>query len=223
MDHEEAVRQKSTERYLLDELEPEARDEFEDHLFDCQDCALDLRAATMFVEQSKVVLAEKPVTTLTAAPEREKRSWLGWLRPSFAAPLLALLLAVVGYQNLVTLPRVTEAENQLQSPPWTSVNLMTRGAAKPVIKVAPGGAFLLFVNLPRSNDYSSYIADLYDPAGKLESSLEIPVESAGDAWPLRVPAMTRKAGTYTLVVRGTKGSAPALTVGSSPFELQVEK
>lgn len=57
MDHNEAVRQKATERYLLDELDPDVRDQFEEHLFDCRDCALDVRAAAMLVEQSKVVLA----------------------------------------------------------------------------------------------------------------------------------------------------------------------
>src|ERR1700751_56088 len=64
MDHKEAVRQNATERYLLDELDPELRDQFEEHLFDCQDCALDVRAGAMFVEQSKVILAE-PVAVST--------------------------------------------------------------------------------------------------------------------------------------------------------------
>src|SRR5215467_5533997 len=62
MDHNEAVRQNATERYLLDELDPELRDQFEEHLFDCQDCALDLRAGAMFVEQSKIILAEPDVS-----------------------------------------------------------------------------------------------------------------------------------------------------------------
>src|SRR5580692_8960015 len=60
MDHNEAVRQNATERYLLQELDPGLRDQFEEHLFECQDCALDLRTAAMFVEQSKVLLAEAP-------------------------------------------------------------------------------------------------------------------------------------------------------------------
>jgi len=45
MDHSEAVREMAAERYLLDELEPEAREAFEEHVFDCPECALDLRAA----------------------------------------------------------------------------------------------------------------------------------------------------------------------------------
>ena len=54
MDHSDAVRLKATERYLLNELDPEQLDQFEEHLFDCTDCALDVRAAAMLVEQVSV-------------------------------------------------------------------------------------------------------------------------------------------------------------------------
>src|ERR1700758_1532691 len=104
MDHEEAVRQNATERYLLDELDPELRDQFEEHLFDCQECALDVRAGAMFVEQSKVILAEPQASyAVVQQPAREtaKRGWFAWLRPAFAVPVFALLLAVIGYQNFV--------------------------------------------------------------------------------------------------------------------------
>ena len=33
MDHDEAVRHKATEKYLLGELDPELKDQFEEHLF----------------------------------------------------------------------------------------------------------------------------------------------------------------------------------------------
>ena len=68
MDHQEAVRQNATERYLLDELDPELRDQFEEHLFDCQDCALDVRAGAMFVEQTKVILGEPSAVSVTRVP-----------------------------------------------------------------------------------------------------------------------------------------------------------
>ncbi len=68
MDHDMVVRQKMTERYLLKELDPAARDEFEEHFFDCKDCAFDVHAGALFVEQSKVVLAEKPEPVAAALP-----------------------------------------------------------------------------------------------------------------------------------------------------------
>ena len=68
MDHDVVVLQKTTERYLLGELDPDARHEFEEHFFDCPDCALDVRAGALFVEQSKVVLAEKSEPVSAGSP-----------------------------------------------------------------------------------------------------------------------------------------------------------
>jgi Putative zinc-finger len=37
MDHHQATQLTAVEKYLLDELPPELRDEFEEHYFDCQE------------------------------------------------------------------------------------------------------------------------------------------------------------------------------------------
>ena len=68
MDHEGVVRQKLTERYLLGELDDQTRQEFEEHYFDCPDCAVDVRAGALFVEQTKVVLAEPPQPVPASPP-----------------------------------------------------------------------------------------------------------------------------------------------------------
>lgn len=49
MSHDEAVRSFAVEKYLLEELSVKSRDEFEEHLFDCQECALDLRVGATFL------------------------------------------------------------------------------------------------------------------------------------------------------------------------------
>ncbi|HEX9110108.1 MAG TPA: zf-HC2 domain-containing protein, partial [Terriglobales bacterium] len=81
MDHDVVVREKMTEKYLLNELDPEVRDQFEEHFFDCQECALDVRAAAEFVEQSKGVLAEErnavPIPVPAPAP-RPVPARLAW-------------------------------------------------------------------------------------------------------------------------------------------------
>ena len=55
MDHNKAVRLLALERYVLGELPPPLRDEFEEHFFECQKCALDAKAAAEFVDNARAV------------------------------------------------------------------------------------------------------------------------------------------------------------------------
>lgn len=225
MNHDAVVRQKLTERYLLNELDPEQRDEFEEHLFDCRDCALDVRAAARFVEQSKVVLAESPATTPVPSPAATPPhpGWFAWLRPAVAVPALALLLAVVGYQNLVTYPQLQSALNQPRVLPWASVNLGTRGGSPTPVTVSPAEGFNLFVNIPPDSRYQSYRFDLYNPAGKLEWSRTIPAESADDTRSIYVPGASREPGLYKLAVHGITPAGEISELSGSPVTLQIQK
>jgi hypothetical protein len=224
MDHAEAVRQKATEKYLLNELDPDLRDQFEEHLFDCQDCALDVRAAANFVEQAKVVLSEPPVAAPVRVPIPVPApvGWLGWFRPALAVPVLALLLAVIGYQNLVTYPRLQLAVSTPQVLPWASINVSTRGASPTKISIHAEEGFQLLVNIPPETRYSSYIFDLYSPAGKLEWSRTIPASSADDARSIYVPANHREQGIYMLAVHGITAASESSDLGHYPIELQIE-
>ncbi len=56
MDHNEALRLHAVEKYVLGELPPSLRDEFEEHLFECQECAQDVKAAAEFVDNVRAVL-----------------------------------------------------------------------------------------------------------------------------------------------------------------------
>jgi hypothetical protein len=225
MDHNEAVRQNATERYLLDELDPEVLDQFEEHLFDCQDCALDVRAAAMFVEQTKVILTEPAVASAVKQPEpvRAKAGWLAWLRPAFAVPVLAMLLAVIGYQNFVTYPQLTRAANEPQVGPWASVNVSTRGGTETKqIKTHRGEGFGVLLNLPPEDGFASYAADLYNPAGKLEWSATISRAPADEGRQIYIPGRNRLPGTYTLVVRGINSAGESKELGRQPIDLQIQ-
>ncbi len=222
MDHNDALRLKITEKYLLNELEPDQLNQFEEHMFDCPECAIDVRAAAMFVEQSKAVLSEVqgPVpVNVQAAP---RKGWLDWLRPAFAAPALALLLVVVGFQNLVVLPRLTHMADRPQFLPSVAINIATRGSASHIVRSKPGQPFVLLVDLPSESRFSSYIADLYDAAGNIEWSVSIPAEAANDTVSLRVPGK-REAGIHTLLVRGIPRNASSPSeIGQQSFELQLQ-
>jgi hypothetical protein len=225
MEHDAVVRQKMTERYLLHELTPEQRDEFEEHLFDCRDCALDVRAAARFIEQGKAVLAEIPAAAQlpVPAPLPPPPVWIHWLRPALVVPALAALLMVVAYQNLVTYPQLQQALNRPKVLPWASVNVGTWGAGGPAITTVQGKGFLLFIRIPPDGGYANYRADLYNPAGKLEWSLTIPAIAGQDQWPVQVPGANREAGTYALAVRGISATGESKDLGRASFELQIQK
>jgi hypothetical protein len=225
MDHDGVVRQKLTERYLLGELDDQACQDFEEHYFACPDCALDVRAGALFVEQSKVVLAEESQPAAAGLPSTTpaRPGWFGWLRPAFAVPVMVLLLALIGYQNLVTYPRLQQTLNSPRVLPFASVNVGTWGSGGSVISTPAGEGFLLFVRIPPDGGYSEYVAELRNPAGKLEWTLAIPASSTQDQWPVQVPGAKREAGSYILVVRGVTSAGESKEVGRASFELQIQK
>jgi hypothetical protein len=59
VDHDEAVGTLATEKYLLGEMCPDLREEFEMHLFDCEQCAFDLWAAVTFLAHAKAMLSKE--------------------------------------------------------------------------------------------------------------------------------------------------------------------
>jgi hypothetical protein len=225
MDHDEAVRTNVTERYLLDELDPDLRDQFEEHLFDCQDCALDVRAAAMFVEQSKAILSEHAdaVPVRAPLPVPKTSGWFAWLRPAFAVPVLALLLAVLGYQTFVMVPRLEQAANSPKVLPWASVNVSTRGANQIVVAARPGEGFNLLVRIPPESRYTSYKLDLYSPLGKLEWSRTIPAASAEETRSIYIPGADRTEGIYALAVQGITTTGESSDLGRYLVELQIQK
>ena len=223
MDHTAVVRQKMTERYLLDELDSQLRDEFEEHYFDCPECAQDVSAGAQFVAHTKTVLAERlEPLPVPAAPERPGSAWFAWLRPAFAVPALALLLAVVGYQNLVTYPRFQSELNRPRVLPAVSVNVGTWGAGGPSTIVPEGNGLLLYLRIPPGGAYARYSADLYSPSGKLEGSFTIESAAGQDQWPVTVPAIRREAGTYTMAVHGITAHGERKDLGTTSFELQIQ-
>jgi len=225
MDHELVVRDKMTERYLLDELDAGERDRFEEHYFSCPECALDIRAGAEMVTHSKSLLAELPEEAFThvVAPLPKASDWFGWLRPAFAVPVMAVLLLVIGYQNLVTYPKLQSQLHTAQVLPWASVNVRALGDDEPAIVASQGQGLLLFVRIPPDNSYVRYTADLYSPEGKVDSSLTIPASTQQDQWPVQIPAANRTPGRYTLRVHGVTSGGASKEVGKASFELQLQK
>src|SRR5579862_583366 len=225
MNHDEATRLMISEKYLLGELTPDQREQFEEHFFGCEDCALDVRAGHAFIAHTKAALSEPtPARTMPADSRERPAGWFGWLRPALVVPTFAVLLAIVGYQNLVSVPKLQQAAATAATPRiLASVSLLNsnaRGETLPTVAVRQGEPFLLFVDVAAESKYQSYVADLVSPAGTSQWSLSIPSENTKDTISIRVPAQTQ-AGTYTLVVRGQGDSGSSVELGRYRFDLQL--
>ncbi len=229
MEHREALQLMATEKYLLDELTPEMREQFEEHMFGCRECALDVRMTSAFIQHSKKALSTPAEELVAPRPRPEKPQRLGWLRPAFAVPVFAILLAVIGYQALIQRPALQNTIADLQKPAVLSSAYlssgMARGEKEPVVNAIAGQPFVLFVDVPADSRFVSYLAEMLTPAGAELWSLNIPAEaiaSARDTLPLRVAPSAPASGEYFLVVHGlSAGSAQGPEIARYAFNLQL--
>jgi hypothetical protein len=212
MDHTEALRQQAAEKYALGELPDPLREQYEEHFFDCAECALDVRAAVTFVDGSKEVFREKPETFLETDRGRLRDGWFGWFRPLVFVPAFAVLLAVVGYQNLITLPRAKEGASrggaQLFVSSFSLQRANTRGESGVKVQVFPNESFALDFDFTPSRLFNSYIGQLQDEAGRSLLQVSIAGETANKEAHLVIPGGLLHPGKYDLVFAGdpeTKG------------------
>jgi hypothetical protein len=145
------------------------------------------------------------------------------LRPAFVVPVLAVLLVVVGYQNLVTYPQLKQLASSPQILPWASVNVSTRGTSTTQISTRPGEGFHLLVNIPPDSHYASYTFDLSSPSGRLEWSRTTPAASSDEARSIYIPGVNQEQGVYTLAVHGNTAANQSSDLGHYSIEVQIQK
>ncbi len=210
MEHQQAVQEMAVERYLLDELAPELREEFEEHLFDCAECSLDLRAGAAFVEEAKLQLPTLASTAPAAKPAPRQASRFAWLRPAFAVPAFAVLLAVIGFQNFSTIPSLRSAAREPRLTPWVSFHTGTRGDAHLAVPADARQGAVLLIQIPQETDDASYAFDLYDQHGKRiwTETAAAPHDTGAQTGPgsgafsLAIPGAGLEQASYTLVISG---------------------
>ena len=229
MNHRDALREMSAERYLLGELTGESRDVFEEHLFECQECAVDVKSGVTFLEGARVELG---TARSAKVPAREKITFLPpWLSPVWLAPALAACLAIVVYQSFVVVPGMKRQLVQANAPAVLNSLVLAGGASRggSVLKVAApeNGSFLLAVDIPTLSYYSSYRCSLYSPNGAVVWRGEVSPEMAKDTVQIRVPAAVTQAGENTLQIEGIRqgdsAGAQADVVSRYKFILEVRK
>jgi anti-sigma factor RsiW len=211
MEHSEAIQQMTAERYLLDELSLDERESFEQHVFDCPECAMDLRAGSVFITEAKTQLPELSVRpavlpTASATQAAKKRGWSFWF-PVFAVPAFAAMLGLIAYQDLSVIPALKRAAGEPRILHSTAIHLGTRGAAHTSVRSDRTEGLALSIELPQSSAYSSYLFELYDVSGKqvwnrTMAESDASVGSDDGIVSLMIPGPGLTEGSYTLSVSG---------------------
>lgn len=203
MDHRDVVQSFAVERYLLAELSPGERESFEEHLFDCEECALDVRLTDAFLIQTLEELQKQPKRT----PEKTTSRIIPFfLRPGWVVPALAVMLLVLVYQNSVVFPGLKREVAVLSQPEilpsLALVNGNSRGGDVPTLSAANLRPFMLSVDIPGAEGFSAYVCTLYSPAGKVMWQKEIAPRQTQDAVSIRVLPTEEMKGVNLLLVQG---------------------
>ncbi len=230
MDHTQVLQLGAVEKYLLNELPPDVRDEFEEHFFDCSDCATDLKATAAFMDAARKELGFQKAARKPATPIHARQAQMGgrW-RSMLIAGALAASLLVLLYQNVVVYPHYKGEIAQLQTaeilPAISLVGTNSRGgAATPRAVVRQGRPFLMQLDLPTQNRFTSYTCKLYSPSGSVIWQVLVSSERARDTVTISGPAQDNTSGTYTLAVHGnTDGSVESgTTLATYGFHLDMQ-
>ena len=127
MDHSQAIETQAAERYLLGELSASEAEDFEQHYFECTDCAEAVESGGAFIANARAVLGRPSRLAAPASPPvpRKPFRFLS-LRPQWAFALAsAAALAFAGvalYEGASVIPRL---EHLLENPPSAGRALCT--------------------------------------------------------------------------------------------------
>ena len=236
MTHDDAQREMSVERYLLGELEGDARDEFENHLFDCALCGADLQVGADFIEGvrgSGLQLVPQPERSAVPSIPSWKRKASSWaaslLQPWIAAPALAACLGIIGVQSFVVQPRLHREIAEAYAPDVVnSLRLAagnTRGSGPSEVSAHAGGGFLLSLEIPTENRFRAYRCTLVSPSGRPVWHTDLSPAQANDTVVIHVPVGSTASGSNVLKVEGIPQAdgTPAVALLQRMFTLKISE
>jgi hypothetical protein len=242
MQHEDAIRTHAAERYLLGEMGPDERELYEEHYFSCERCGNELSATAAFLDNARVVLTPLVSPMAGAGPsasigvagatrhgsERRNGSW--WQRV-FGAPrhglvpalgfAVAVLVAVVGYQNLAVIPDLREqlaGRDVAQGVPTVALRSAARGTGPRLLLNTTHTYAVLQADVLPEPGVKSYTASLVAADGREQFRTSLAAPEIGLPVTLLVPVRDLAPGDYTLVFH--EGDATGREAGRFIFTLE---
>ena len=204
MDHTLAQKTNSIDKYLLNELSQEERLDFEEHMFDCPECAARVKQDFAMISDLQEVLAE-PVPVQMPTAVKEKSGWREWFRPMMWAPTFAALAlaCVVGYQNMVSIPGMLRPQ-VLETTPIVPT---TRGTAVQTAVVKPGAAlFAASFEVAVTSSVPAYVCEFQAEGKGIITTIDCGKHPTGEfTLNLLLPAAKFPVGGYTMILRSASG------------------
>ena len=206
MDHAQAIQTQAAEKYLLGEFSATQQEEFAEHFFDCDECAKDVRLTALFMDTAKRVMAadlgDKPNLTV-------KKSSSGWHSAWYAVAASIALLAVILYQNVVTIPKLRSFAAPQALEYFSIVGMGSRGAGQTAVSPSHERPFILLADIPSHENIDRYRCEILSADGKTVLSIDVPEALARKTVPLLIPASTLPRGTYSFAISGRTKEDPA--------------
>ena len=211
MDHNQAIQLQASVKYVLGELSQIQREEYEEHYFDCAECAIDLKALATFTDTTREVLRPEKANQLASDSVPALGGWLRWFQPITAIPAFAALLLIIAYQNTVTIPQARNTSSRTVAEIYGQSFLLhpsdTRGNEGIVneapFEVRPNEGFLLQLDFVPSPRFPAYLCQLQDASGRVLRQFAVPAEKVKQELHLPVPVgLISRPGQYSLVFLG---------------------
>jgi hypothetical protein len=202
MSHEEAVEVNAVELYVLKDLTPEQELRFEEHYFECQECA-----NAVSIEQSLLA---------NAAYEEARQPW--WRRWAFPVltPVTTILLALVGYQSF---------ELQQLSYPLPNTIIVAQAAMKGGTedsKLIGTPSITIEINLPPDESPSHFYRVILLGEGRQPLSQVLPGPE-GSRLSMQVLSRSLGTGAYNVLVYGlaSQDAKDGPKIGQYYFNIQL--
>jgi hypothetical protein len=232
VDHLQAVETQTVERYVLGELSTSETEDFERHYFECQQCAIAVESASLFVANARAVFRRDalPVPPAVTARKIKKRNLFKaagaiWGRPAFAAPMAAAFLfgAIGIYQGVVIIPGMQRALNTARALPAFQLVGASRGEGSRVHISAGAISFAISVDLPPEASLPQYLCVLTF-GDHAVFNVDAPAPAEGQPITILVPAKGLQPGTYELSVFASRQDRQqGAKIAKYSFDLQFDR
>jgi len=216
MDHEQSINTQAAERYLLEELPPALREEFEEHYFSCPVCAEEVRFGFQFSRNLNAVFQDQAPPLDFRRRRTMREGWLRW------APIAAglAIAAFSGYQNTIQIPALRARTGGFEARIFSPLILAPASRAETPTFAISTGSDLQFSLAPGAVRVGGhYECQLRSSSGAVIWQLPIEVLDPEANLTLVIPAGRLSSGRYEVMLL-SGGPRDTHEVDRYPFVLR---